>query len=173
MTMPVRRLLPDRAGSATIEFAFCGSLVVLTLVSSLEVSIAVIAEEFLDQAAERVTRQVRIGGFAGAASAAEIDADICATLPAILECHKLAVDIWTVAHITDVADELPIDEDGEFRNPNRRNTGGAGDIVAVRVYYPWPTLVEALRPTRTRLGDGSRLLMATRIQRNELFASSP
>lgn len=161
----------DERGSTTVEFALAGGLTIMTLVACLEVSVAAIAEEFLDLAAEQVMRSVRVGAYTRAGATGEaVDGAVCATLPPIFDCGKLSFDIWAVGNIGNVESTIPIDEDGELLNPDRRELGAEGDIVAVRVYYPWPTFLEALRPSVTRLADGSRLLIATRIQRNELYA---
>jgi hypothetical protein len=50
--------------------------------------------------------------------------------------------------------------------------GGAGCIEAVSIYYPWPIYVTLLGNHLDNLGNGTRLLVATSVFRNEPFGGN-
>ena len=53
--------------------------------------------------------------------------------------------------------------------PNNFSTGGAGDIVVVRVFYQWPLFVTGMGFNLSNLGGNKRLLTATAAFQNEPF----
>ena len=62
-----------------------------------------------------------------------------------------------------------IDGAGNFDTTTSYSPGSAGDIVVVRLFYPWPLFVTGLGYNISNLKGSQRLLVATAAFKNEPY----
>jgi hypothetical protein len=79
------------------------------------------------------------------------------------------VDVRTYADFAAINMTSPIDSQGNINNNFVYQPGGPGDIVVVRLLYPWPVYLQLWNPSLSDMKGNSRLLVATAAFRNEPY----
>jgi Flp pilus assembly protein TadG len=173
----------DDNGVTAIEFGIL-ALPFFTLVTAIvETAVIFLAGQILDSAVNDSSRLIRTGqaqtGTPAFNAAAYRDA-ICAGLYGMFDCDladdKLRVSVTVISDFGAAAIGYPL-ETGEDCEDNQCDwtladdyTPGKGnDVVLVQAYYKWPTVVNLPGFNLQTLPDGTRLLGASRVFRNEPF----
>lgn len=177
----------DERGVTLIEFGIL-ALPFFTLIAAiLETSLVFFAGQILDSAVQDAGRLIRTGQLQmGAASSNTLDAfrqKVCDNLYGMMTCSGVKVKVSVVATFSDATVSYPIQTGNQCTTTNGVKTcnwtivesytpGVGGDVVLVQAYYKWPTLVRLPGFNLQDQVDGTRLLGAVRVFRNEPFGCS-
>ncbi|MCW5724728.1 MAG: pilus assembly protein [Maricaulaceae bacterium] len=167
----LRRFRKDRSGASAVEFAMIAGPFLLLLLGLIEVALVFFAGNVLENATMEAARQVRTGQMQSAgAGAAEFRQRVCDRFEIIGDCGELRVDVRVFENFSTVQGGNPLNDDGELNEDGFGfDPGGAGDIVLVRVFYPWRLNVPSLGFGLSNMPGNQRLLIAATAFRNEPF----
>jgi Flp pilus assembly protein TadG len=169
----LRRFLKDREGTAAIEFAIVALPFFALLFAILETAIIFFAGQLLETGLSEAARLVRTGQAQdNKFDIGDFKEAVCANVFALLECDTgLRIDVRELESFGGASLPPPIDEDGDFDDQGFvYQPGAGGDIVLVRAFYEWPSLVPSLLGSSPgNLKNGNYLLSATATFRNEPF----
>jgi Flp pilus assembly protein TadG len=180
----IYRLLPSRAarrfarqqdGAAAVEFALVALPFLALTFAILETALVFFAGQTLESAASDAGRLIMTGQAQTAGySKADFKTQVCARLAGgLFDCtNGVYVDVKTYTSFSAVNTTAPVNN-GQFDTTKMNyNAGSPGCIVAVSLYYQWPIYVSLLGDNLTNLGNGTRLLEATTVFRNEPYGPS-
>jgi Flp pilus assembly protein TadG len=176
----------DERGVTVVEFALLAIPFFTIITAILETSMIFLAGQILDSAVQDSARLIRTGqaqSSTPAYSAADFRAAICDGLYGMFDCDagdgKLRVNVSVIADFSAASAGYPLETGDECEPGGCQWTladdyapGGGGDVVLVRAYYKWPTIVNFPGFNFQTLPDGTRLLGAARVFRNEPFGCS-
>jgi Flp pilus assembly protein TadG len=166
----LRRLARCRDGVSAIEFALIAVPFLMLLFAIIETALMFFAGQVLDNATNRVARQIRTGeAHQTNLSREQMIQTICSGMAGLPSCEsRLHLDVRTYQNFDAVDLASPLDEDGNIRSL-AFNYGKSADVVVVRAFYAWPPTFHLLSSSGGALADGSRLLGAIVAFRNEPF----
>lgn len=175
----------DEDGVTAVEFAFL-ALPFFTIVTAiLETSLIFLAGQVLDSAVQDSARLIRTGraqtNSPTAFSQADFRAAICAGLYGMFDCDvtgdKLRISVTVLPDFPAATLTYPLEpsEDCEedqcdWTLVDLYNPGDGDEVVLVQAYYKWPTIVRLPGFNFQTMPDGSRLIGASRVFRNEPFS---
>jgi Flp pilus assembly protein TadG len=172
---PVRAFLPRRLarrfarredGAATVEFALVATPFLALLFAIIETGLYFFAGQTLETAVADTSRLIMTGQAQGRnLDKARFKQELCNRIRGLFDCDKIEIDVRTVPSFSAADLSRPPDASG---TSFVYQPGAAGDIVVVRVVYPWPTYVSLLGFDLSG-GTGTRVMMATAAFRNEPF----
>jgi Flp pilus assembly protein TadG len=166
----LRRFRRNRTGSAAVEFALVAPVFFALLFAIIETGIIFFANQVLETITQDSARMIMTGQAQTAAfTQAQFQTYVCSQIPALFTCSNLSVDVESYSSFSSVTIANQIDGSKNFINNMQYNPGGPGDIVVVRVFYPWPQIVTGLGYNITNLSGNKRLLVATAAFRNEPY----
>lgn len=167
----LRRFARDRDGATAVEFAMVALPFFAILFAILETALVFFAGQLLETGVADAARLIRTG------QAQEQNFDkvefkkaICANVFALLDCDAgLEVDVRKLENFNAAQEPLPIDASGNFSDDDFVfEPGAGGDIVLVRAFYEWPSVLPDLGSPHN-LANGNYLLSAAATFRNEPF----
>lgn len=175
----------DENGVTLLEFGILAMPFFAIIGAILETAMIFLAGQILDSAVQDSARVIRTGQ----AQAAEWDGDdfralMCQRLVGIFDCtagptSRLRISVDVIDNFTQSVIGYPIEtdedcgEDGcDWLLSNDYVPGAGGDTVLVQAFYKWPTLLNLPGLNFGTLEDGSHLLGAARVFRNEPFGCS-
>lgn len=172
----LRRLRRDRSGATAVEVAILALPFFLVICAILETAMIFLAGEVLDSAVADANRFI----LTGQAQAADFDlADyrerVCQHTFGLFDCDAIHIRVGTVngfaaAPTPPTAPAMTGCETGCRWNESETFLPGQGsNVVLVRAYYRWPTLLD-VGLGMGNLPDGSRLLGSVHVFRNEPFS---
>jgi len=127
----------------------------------------------LDDATMAAARQIRTGQLQTAgATASSFTTLICSDMSWLgSSCAaNLSVDVRTFASFSSTDIPEPI-TNGQFQTTSLMfQTGGPGDIVLVRAFYPWTLVAPFLDGAIANLGNGQMLIESATTFRNEPYS---
>lgn len=171
-----RRFARDQRGATLIEFGILAVPFFTIIFAIVETSMVFFAGQILDSAVNDASRRLRTRE---AQTAGETQADfrtaICGGLFGLFDCDntdKLRIKVSEVTSFTAAAVTPPItcnedETECEWTLVESYNAGAASSILIVEAYYKWPTIVNLPGFDLSNMPDGSRLLSAIRVFRNE------
>jgi Flp pilus assembly protein TadG len=157
-------------GAAAIEFALVAAPFFAMLIAIVDLALLFFAQAELETAVEKVSRQVLTGqALSQGLTATQFQQALCPYLPTFT-CNNVMVDLQTAPSFSNAntsAPTLTYDANGNVTNAWQYQVGGAGVIQVMRVMYQWPVFPGPLNLNFANLSNGSYLLMATAVFRNE------
>ncbi len=166
----VGRFVRHDDGAAAVEFALILLPFLTIIFMIIETAIVFFAQQALETAVANSARLVMTGqAQTSGLTATSFKTSVCSQIIALFDCaNKMNVDIQTYTSFGVIDTSVKFDASG---NPiTNYAPGKAGDIVVVRLLYPWPIVVPLVR---TFLSDSptasTRLLVATAAFRNEPY----
>jgi Flp pilus assembly protein TadG len=90
----------------------------------------------------------------------------------LFDCAKVQIDVKTYTDFASISGAAPINNGQLDTSQMCYAPGNAGSIEVVRFYYEWPIYLSLLNNNLANLSNGSRLLVATAVFRNEPFGTS-
>src|SRR5690606_37518552 len=149
----------------------------LILGAILETSVVFLSGQILDSAVQDVSRLLRTGQAQNAnVSASQFKGLICDRLYGLFtDCNKLHLEVQTLddftnANITSPIDRSCTDTDCDWTRQETYAPGQGSRITVVQVYYKWPIILNFGGISLANLPDGSRLMGAVAVFRNEPFS---
>ena len=168
----LRRFRRDRKGVAAIEFAIIAPVFFGLLFAILETAMMFFASQVLETITQNAARLVMTGQAQGLKyTQNQFGAYVCSQIPALFSCSNMSVDVKSYPSFASITIDSQIDGGGNFIPPTNFQCGGPGDIVVVRVFYPWQMFVTGLGFNITNLAGNKRLLVATAAFQNEPFTT--
>ena len=174
-SLGARRMLSDRSGATTVEFAMVAAPFLALVFAIMETAIVFFAGQALETAAADSARLIMTGQAQTAGySQTQFKQAVCARIYALFNCNgSLYVDVKSYPSFATVNVSKPIDSNGNVQTANfGYQPGCAGDIVVVRLMYQWPVYVSLLGLNLSDTAGSKRLLMSTVSFRNEPYGSS-
>ena len=180
-----RAFVRDERGATLIEFGFLAIPFFMVVVAILETALVFLAGQILDSAVNDSARLVRTGQ----AQTLEWNSDdfrsaICEGLYGLFDCshganERLRVSVAVLGTFGTALQGYPLEIGEDCRKDGCDWTlssdyvpGIGSEVVQVRAFYKWPTIVNFFGVNFASLPDGSRLLGASRVFRNEPFGCS-
>ena len=178
------RLARDESGATALEFAIL-ALPFFTLVFAiLETSLIFFSGQILDSATQDASRLVRTGQAQAASfTVGNFRSAVCDRLYGLFDCNQLKINVAVVSDFTSATAPYPMQTGAECTTSGSTTTcdwklgdqfqpGEGGQVVLVQVYYKWPTVIKLPGFNFQDQPDGTRLLGAVRVFRNEPFGCS-
>ena len=182
ITAGIYRLLPARAvrrfarqqdGVAAVEFALVAVPFLALTFAILETALVFFAGQTLESAVSDTGRLIMTGQ-AVSYSPTDFKDQVCARLKGgLFDCtNGVYVNVKTYSSFNSAANPTSPVTNGQF-DPAKMgyNIGSPGCIVAVSLYYQWPIYVSLLGDNLSNLNNGSHLLVATSVFRNEPYGA--
>lgn len=178
-----RRFGRDERGATAIEFALLALPFFTIVAATLETALIFLAGQVLDAAVDNAARLVRTGQAQTAEyTQAQFRTAICDGLFGMFNCDdntKLRINVSEVTNFSSVSLGYPLATGTNCTAAQCNWTlaeaygpGTGSEVIQVQVYYKWPTVVNLPGFNFGTLPDGSRLLGATRVFKNEPFGCS-
>jgi Flp pilus assembly protein TadG len=167
-----KRYTRARKGTVAVEFALIATPFFLLLFAIVEITMVFFTSTALESSSAEIARKIRTGEFqASGASSADFVTQVCDRMSAIIICSgNVNVDVRTFADFGDVSVNNPVDADGNLDTGSFQfDSGNAGDIVLVRVFYSWHLTTPMIGNVFANLSGNRRLLIASVAFRNEPF----
>lgn len=153
-----------------VEFALVAAPFLALLIAILQTAMIFLASQVLETGVHDAARLIRTGQ----AQEQEFDAQqfkeaVCSEVFGLFDCMAgLKIDVRTSQSFAGTNTGKPI-EDGELKDDFVFQPGVGGDIVVVRAFYEWPTVLPTLGASAANLKNGNYLLSAAATFRNEPF----
>ncbi len=188
-----RSFAADTCGATAVEFALIMVPFLGLLMAIFQAGFTYFASENLQAATQSAARSLYVGTAQGngvATASAFVSRYMCPSggagpLASFIDCTKLIVDV----RVSSAGTFIGLDTSADFYQPGSATKfcpGGPGDIVIVRVIYPFPIFLPVMGTTNghdvsvVRTGSVNdvpnasgwqQLLLGTAVFRNEPFAS--
>jgi Flp pilus assembly protein TadG len=170
---PLRRgkaFARDERGVTAIEFGLLAIPFFALVGGTMETGVVSLAGQILDSAVQDSSRLIRTGQAENANFSETLFRDaICDRLHGLFDCDALRVNVSVITNFSGAALGPPVDVSGNWTLPAAYDDGGGDSIVLVRAYYKWPTMLDIGGFSLADQPDGTRLLGAVRVFRNEPF----
>jgi Flp pilus assembly protein TadG len=168
-----RSFAKHQEGAAALEFAMVAAPFIALLVAGLQTALAFFAGQVLESAVTDSSRSI----LTGSAQNDKLDQNafaqlVCSKVQALFSCPSLMIDVQTATTFSAANTGMPtltFNAAGQVNNAWAYNPGNPGDIVVVRVMYLWPTFLGPLGFSLSNQSNGSLLLMATSVFKNEPY----
>lgn len=159
----------DSKGATAVEFALLALPFFTIIFAILETAIVFLASQVLETAVEDSTRLLRTGQ-AQSYSAANYRTAICDRLFSMFNCAQLKIKVSVVNSFASATVTPPLDPStGNWTMAEAFAPGASSSILLVQAYYKWPTLIDFGGFNLQTQSDGTRLLSAVRVLRNEPY----
>jgi len=159
-----------------MEFGFIALPFFAILISIFQIGLIFLAEAELETAAEKATRQLLTGQVQnGGVTQSQFIASICANLPAFFTCSGVMADLQQVSAFSSAVTSAPTltyNSQGQVTNKWNFNTGTAGSILVLRVFYQFPVIPGPLSLNFANLPNGTHLMLTTSVFQVEPYKSS-
>lgn len=176
----------DDSGATAVEFAFVGAPFVFLMMATFETGLTLFSEFAVQSATTTASRLIRTGqAHSGGFSKAEFQNQLCANLPAMIDCGKIYINVEVRNNFADASNRTAASENGELSDDatdGAFDIGNAGDIVIVETFYEWnlftPNLMKLLNINGTGAeapnwlanhGEDKHLVRGVAVFRNEPF----
>jgi len=169
----LHRFRRNRRGSAAVEFALVAPMFLAVLFAIIELALVFFASQILETVTQDTARLILTGQAQSASLTPQQFKDaVCAKLVTMFDCQGSAyIDVRSYSGFDSVNIAPPIDPTTKtFVNNMKYCPGKDGDVVVVRLFYPWPIFITGLGFNLTNMAGNKRLLTATAAFQNEPFA---
>lgn len=168
---PLTHLAHDRTGAAAVEFAILALPLFMLIFGILELAAMFFVDTALDAALHKNARLIRTGRAAEKAmSLAAFKAAVCEDMVYLLNCDSnLLVVANVVSNISSTGAMMPADSDGNVTITESFNIGYGSDYILVQAFLPWSPVVPLYSLSSQKFVDGSYVLGAAVLFRNEPF----
>ena len=177
----------DDSGATAVEFAFVGAPFLFLMMATFETGLTLFSEYAVQSATTSAARLIRTGqAHDGGFSKTEFKNQLCAKLPATLDCGSIYINVEVRNNFADASNRTDASDGGELSdgviNGASFDIGNAGDIVIVETFYEWnlftPKLMTLLNINGTGApapnwlanhGEDKHLVRGVAVFRNEPF----
>jgi Flp pilus assembly protein TadG len=168
---PLRRFARHKRATAAIEFPLVVLPFVAFLYAIMETAMVFFATQVLETGVQNASRLVLTGQAQGSGyNQTTFKTAVCGKVTGWLDCSgKMYVDVRTFNDFSSVSLTSPVNPDGTINNNFVYQPGGPGDIVVVRLIYPFPIAMRLWNPQLANMSGNSRLVIATAAFKNEPY----
>ena len=166
----LRALTKDKKGSAAIEFAILALPFFVVIFAIAEIAIMYFVDSGLDAALHKTVRQVRVGvAKSGAWDATKFKNVLCSELSYSFGCaSKVKVRATVITDMSSISRISGI-SGGSLNVTEDFSLGDSGSYVLVQAFLPWDPTFKLYAISSGRLSDGSYVLSAAELIKNEPF----
>jgi len=166
----LRAFSKDRKGSAAIEFAILALPFFVVIFAIAEIAVMYFVDSGLDAALHKTVRQVRVGvAKSGAWDSNKFKDVLCGELAYSFGCAtKIKVRATVITDMSSVTRISGING-GTLNVTEDFNLGDSGSYVLVQAFLPWDPTFKLYAISSDRLSDGSYVLSAAELIKNEPF----
>jgi Flp pilus assembly protein TadG len=171
----------DESGIAAMEFGFIALPFFAILVAIFQIGIIFLAQNELETAVEKAGRQLLTGQVQkGGVTQAQFLTSICANLPVFFTCSSandgsgVMVDVSLASSFASASTTPPAltyDKNGNVSNSWSYNTGAAGSILVLRIFYQFPVFLGPLGLNLANLPGSKHLMVATSVFQVEPYSA--
>lgn len=166
----LRNFIRNKKGSAAIEFAILALPFLVVVFAIIELAVMFFVDSALDAALHKAVRQIRVG--TAESEAWDIDkfkTEVCSDLSYSFSCSDdLKVRAVVISDMNSVKRASGI-SGGVLSVTEDFDTGDSGDYVLVQVFLPWSPVLKLYSFSSAQLSDGSYVLGAAELFKNEPF----
>jgi Flp pilus assembly protein TadG len=168
--------LGNERGVAAIEFGFIALPFFAILLAIFQIGLIFLAANELETAVEKAARQLWTGQVQQAGTTqSQFISSICSNLPVFFTCAGVMADVQVASAFSSAVTSNPTltyNSQGQVTNNWNFNTGTAGSILVLRVFYQFPVFLGPLGLNLANLPNGTHLLMASSVFQVEPFIST-
>lgn len=173
MRKRLKALPRDERAATAVEFAMLITPLMALILASLQLSIIFFAGQVLQSCAMASGRQLMTGQIQQAGDTqSQFKTVVCNNAPILFTCANLMVDVQSAPTFTSLNTTTltpTYNAQGQVTNTWSYSAGNAGDIVILRVMYDWPVVAAPLFPGIANQANGTHLLVATSVFKNEPY----
>jgi Flp pilus assembly protein TadG len=162
-------------GVAAVEFGFVAAPFFAILFAIAETALVFFAGQTLETAAADSARLILTGqaqNHVPPLTQATYKDAVCAKIFGLFDCNKIKVDVKKYSTFAAVDLSKPVDAQGKLKTNFTYDPGGPCQIVVARLMYQFPVLLTRFGFSLADMPDGTRLLIATTVFRNEPYQGS-
>jgi Flp pilus assembly protein TadG len=165
-----RNFIKNRKGSAAIEFAILALPFLVVIFAIVEIAIMYFVDSGLDAALHKAVRQVRVGTAKTASwDITKFKDVICSDLSYSFSCSSsIKVRATVISDMNSVTRASGI-SGGVLSVTEDFNLGSSGDYILIQAFLPWDPVIKLYSFSSSRLDDGSYVLGAAELFKNEPF----
>lgn len=169
----IKAALRDTRGATAIEFALLAFPFFGLIAAIIQTSLVFLASQVLESALIDASRQVRIGE-AQKLSREDLKTHICNELYGLLgDCSGMHLRVEAIGSFSAASVHIPLDptctKSRDWTVPESWSPGDSSDVVMVQAYFRYPLPIPLGPLSMANLADGSRLIGATYVFKNEPF----
>ncbi len=169
----IARLARNQDGAAAVEFALVMAPLIAIILASLQVAIIFSYDQALQSVGEKSARQLMTGSAQNAnLSQSQFQTTVCGYASAVFNCSNIMIDVQSASSFSGINTSAltpTYNSSGAPTNSWSYSPGNPGDIVIMRLMYNWPVIGGPLVPGLANQSNGSRLLVATSVFKNEPY----
>lgn len=164
------KFIKNRKGSAAIEFALLAIPFIVVMFSIVEVAMMFFVNSALDSALHKTIRNIRTGtATAQAWDMSRFKMELCKNLAYSFSCsNSVLVRAIKVSTVGNISYATPVTA-GQLTVVETFTLGASGDYVLVQVFLPWNPIVSFYKLSSSKLTDGTYVLGASAIFKNEPY----
>ena len=165
-----RALLRNEQGTAAVEFALLVLPFFVFLFCILDMALMFFVDSALDSALHTAARSVRVGNaHANGWDLATFKSNVCDGMALAFGCEdELLVTTTTMSDFSSMSFTSPV-SGGVLSVTESFSPAGSGDYVMIQAFLPWDSLLAAIGADVNTLADGTYVLSASVVFRNEPF----
>jgi Flp pilus assembly protein TadG len=168
-----RRFLRRQEAATAIEFSLVAAPFIALILAILQTALAFFAGQVLESAVADSSRQILTGkAQTSNLSQSDFATAVCNKIQTLFKCSGLMIDVQTASSFAAANTSAPTliyDAVGNVTNTFQFNPGNPGDIVVMRVMYLWPVFTGPLGLGLSNQSNGTLLLTATAVFKNEPY----
>lgn len=170
----IKGLKRDEKGAAAIEFALVALPFFAILFATFEIAMIYWAQGVLTESVEPQARRGMTGELQrmGGVTQQNLRTAICNNVGGMFDCNRLIIDVRTLPNFTAQGNPSLLTAGGSII-PTEFDFGARGDIVMMRVGYPWQTIfpfsLVNMSFNLSNMPNGIHLMQVTHVVRNEKF----
>jgi Flp pilus assembly protein TadG len=166
----IRKFIKNRTGSAAIEFALLALPFMVVVFSIVEVALMFFIDSALDAALHKTVRKIRTGtAMSQAWDMAAFKNELCKNLAYSFSCGStVLVRSQKVTAIDAISFATPVNS-GKLEVTETFTLGASGDYILIQVFLPWDPIISFYAMSSSKLSDGTNVLGATVLFKNEPF----
>ena len=171
----LKRFLRNNRGAAAVEFALLVIPFITLALGGVQTAVVFFMDQVMETAAKQAARQLMTGAAQTAAMDQTAFRQAVCNLATSFTCANLMVDVQSGSSFSGINTApitLTYNGQGGVSNTFSYSPGGPGDIVILRVMYNWPIFGGPFAPLLANQPNGSRLLVATMVWKNEPYQSA-
>lgn len=164
------RFLKDECGASAVEFGLLAFPFLLMVFAILEIALMFFIDSSLDSALQRASREVRTGTAAGSGwTLASFKQAVCSDMVFAFGCSdNLRVRTTVMTDFSSASYVSPV-VNGTLSIDESFSAGAASDYMLIQVFLPWQSLLGFSGVDAHTLADGTYVLSAAALFRNEPF----
>lgn len=168
-----RRFARDERGATAVELAILAVPFFVLVWAIMETALVFLATQILDGAVQDSARLIRTGQAQTAGYTIDnFRTAICSRLYGLFNCNNLKISVKTVTSFTSAsAPPSPLDptDPSKWVLTPAYDDGQGSSVIMVQVYYKWPLGVSFGGFSLASSSDGTMLMGAVRVFKNEPF----